>query len=379
MAQGQSGQVVDITAAAPGQEFRIRNARVTMFTGASGCTAAFIDWSGEVELSIDGLLYVDPQHTGPVAYSTSKRYELENVLAFGDPEGTCNFLGSGRIRHSWITGWNRLFKRPTHGMEGVYWAAAASVNGGPRAERAGRGPERGPAGLRVHRPAEHPAALADLRYGLRRGAARRLRRSWSARQQRSRRIGTFGSASVALEAPLEGLLIQGRRLLRCKAAWGESGANVGRNLVAGPVHGLAILEPASCPLAAPQLILEDVVARLPVSNPPRQRALRAEGRGGPCGPVRGARRRSRGAVRPRARGLLGSHRQRRRRPDRLPADPGCAHGMGRGEESRLRRRRRQRRRRPPSTSPTTRSARRRRTAGSTSRSCRAAGWGSSSR
>jgi hypothetical protein len=69
-------------------------------------------------------------------------------------------------------------------------------------------------------------------------------------------VANFYSTSTAhLGAPAEGLLFSNSRLLACNAGWGETGANIGRNLLYQAPAGIAISNPSECPLAAPQKLV----------------------------------------------------------------------------------------------------------------------------
>jgi hypothetical protein len=214
-------------------------------------------------------------------------------------------------------------------LEGVYWRAGSSVAGG----------------FLLANPVEGEqvviqdfvfeglpnSALLDPTCGAGCGLVLRDGFASFADSPTSIGVGRFLSGSLALEAPLAGLAILNHRLLRCSSAWGESGANIGRNLVAGPVQGLPIVDAASCPLAAPQLVVETATPAYPY------RSLVGGERFGPKGPV-GLADPSEAA----GAGLEGPFVLAAVAcSDRIdndgdgwidaPADPGCAHGLARTE------------------------------------------------
>jgi len=248
---GVSTEVVDFLDADPGQRVELEDARVVRYASSVGCKGALDDPNGLVEYAIDGMLYVDPGHAGPiVGLGSPGGHDVENLLAFGDTSASCGALRSARIRNSWLSGWSRLIVYQVRQLQGVRFAARGGAASGAIFGWI-------PAGEAVTIEdfvATGLPATSLIASGCGTGCTVAMRRgfaSWLAPQ--SYGVGNFYStATVHLGAPLEKLLLSNASLLGCSAGWGETGLAIGRNLLHQAPSGVAILNPLTCPLAAPQ-------------------------------------------------------------------------------------------------------------------------------
>jgi hypothetical protein len=263
MTHGGSGQLVDFGNSAPGQTVRIEDGRAVMWTGSLGCGGALLDYGGHVGFELVDSLYLDPQHEGSIAFGDDARFSADGLLAFGDYEGTCHLADRGELSHSYVRGWSRLFKTSVRGLEGVRF-----LPGDDEAEGSVLGVPDG-TGVVVQDfvftglPAVSlvsPVCAGACSLALRDGFA-----FWPVQTTYPGVANFLASANLQLAAPLEGLAIQNRRLLRCSAGWGETGDDIGMNRVVGNLGGIAITEPASCPLAAPQNLLQTTDPSYPLA------------------------------------------------------------------------------------------------------------------
>lgn len=261
---GVSTEVIDFLDADPGQIVRVEDARVVMYAGSPGCKGALDDPTSQVEFQIDGMLYVDPRHPGPlIGLGAAEGHDVTGLLAFGSTTSNCAALRSARVRDSWLEGWNRLVQYLVRDVDGVRFAARG---GGASGSVFGWLPAG--ASVDIHDfvvsgipaiPLVAAACGAGCDLSMRNGFA-----SWASPS--SLGVSNFyDTATVHLVDPLEGLLFENARLLNCSAGWGESGAMIGRNLLVAAPAGAAIGNPATCPLAAEQKLLAatGLAAKLP--------------------------------------------------------------------------------------------------------------------
>lgn len=255
MTHGQSGEAIEFASSAPGQEVRVRNAKVVMWTGGYPCDGAFQDSNGSghnVSFAIDGLLYLDPQHEGSIIGRAVEGHEIAGALAFGDPDGVCPVLQlSGSLRNSWFEGWNRLVGNRVYGIRGVRFDSRDSVVTGSVLGRVGPGE---PVTIEDFVFTGIPGVgLVEAFCGV--GCQMLLRNGYAEWRTPvyGNGIGNFSTdAAPDLSGSLEGLIVRHRSLVRCSAGWGESGENIGVNRVVGAI-GAAINQPQECPLAATQV------------------------------------------------------------------------------------------------------------------------------
>lgn len=251
---GVSTEVVDFLTADPGQRVQLEDARVIRYASSTDCKGALDDPTGQVEYVIDGMLYVDPAHAGPVVGEGAPGgHNVQNLLAFGDTSASCAALRSARVRYSWLSGWNRLIASQVREVQGVRFA---SRGGTPSGAVFGWLPEGEAVSIEDFvATGLPPVSLVGATCGagctlsMRRGSA-----SWLAPQ--SFGVANFyNTATVHLGAPLEGLLFSNARLLSCSTGWGETGLSIGRNLLHQAPGGIAINNPLTCLLAAPQKLV----------------------------------------------------------------------------------------------------------------------------
>jgi hypothetical protein len=252
---GVSTEVVDFLSSDPGQTVRFEDARVVMYPSSTGCKGAIDDPNGHAAFQIDGMLYVDPGHAGPVlGLGDDAGHDVQNLLGFGDVTAACPALRSANVRSSWLTGWNRLIDYHLYGLDGVYFASRGGAATGAVLGNL-------PPGQAV---AAHDFVLESLpgtsmiaSGGCGTGCDLTMQNgfaSWSAPFLNG--VSNFYSTStVHLIAPLQGLLFANSSLLTCSAGWGETGLHIGRNLLYKAPGGVAINNPSTCPLAAPQRLV----------------------------------------------------------------------------------------------------------------------------
>ncbi|RIL03489.1 MAG: hypothetical protein DCC71_15055 [Proteobacteria bacterium] len=260
---GVSTEVVDFLNSEPGQTVRLEDARVVMYASSAGCKGALDDPNGNVAYQVEGMLYVDPRHAGPVlGLGSSAGHDVEELVAFGDGSASCAALRSARVRRSWIEGWNRLVDYQVREVDRVFFA---SRGGAPTGSVFGTVPPGESALLRDFVATGlgnvsllGPVCGTGCAFEMRDGFA-----SWLAPTTQG--VANFyGSANAQLAAPLAGLLFANSRLLTCSAGWGESGDDIGRNLLVSP-GAYPIGYVSACPLAAPQKVVTATgfAARLP--------------------------------------------------------------------------------------------------------------------
>ena len=261
---GFSTEVVDFLAADADQTVRFEDARVVMYPNSTGCKGAIDDPTQKVRFEIAGMLYVDPDHAGPVlGLGASTGHDVENLLAFGDASGTCPALRAGKIRHSWLEGWNRLIDWQVREVDGVYLGARSTTGTGAAL---GTPPQGAAVTLRdfvvtglpgIYLIGSQCGTGCDLT--LEDGFA-----SWLA-PSTSGISNFYSTSSVHLVSPVQGLLFANSRLLSCNSGWGETGVHLGRNLLYQAPGGVAINNPSSCPLASPQKLVTTtgLASRLP--------------------------------------------------------------------------------------------------------------------
>jgi hypothetical protein len=253
---GVSTEVVDFLSSDPGQKVRFEDARVVMYPSSSGCKGAIDDPNGNVTFEIDGMLYVDPGHAGPVlglGAQSGTLHDVADLLAYGDVTAACPALRGGSLRSSWLTGWNRLIDYQVRQLEGVSFA---SRGGAATGAILGSVPPGASVTLRDFLLTGIPGAQlvasscgAGCDLTLRDGFA-----SWASPFTNG--IANFyNSSTVHFVAPVEGLLFSNSRLVSCSPGWGESGVHIGRNLLHQAPGGVAINNPTACPLAATQKLV----------------------------------------------------------------------------------------------------------------------------
>jgi hypothetical protein len=278
---GVSTEVVDFLSSDPGQTVRFEDARVVMYPSSPGCKGAIDDPNGNATFQIDGMLYVDPGHPGPlIGLGNDAGHDVHDVLAYGDVTAACPAMRSGKVRNSWLVGWNRLIDYRLYQLEGVYFSSRGGAASGAVL---GYLPP-GQAVTAHDFVLEHlPASSVIQSGGCGAGCDLTLRdgfASWTAPFLNG--VSNFyNTSTVHLVAPIEGLLFANSSLLTCSAGWGESGAHIGRNLLYQAPGGVAINNLATCPLAAPQRL--DTTTGLAPSLP--YRADLAGERFGPQGRV----------------------------------------------------------------------------------------------
>ncbi len=264
-AHGGSTSAFDTENTAPGQSVRFEDARVTMFASGDGCLGSFDDATHQVRYEVDGMLYVDPQHDGPlIDEGASGGHDVRNLLAFSNTT-SCAAMRSGSVHDSWIEGWNRLIDYEVHDIDGVYFAAVGGANYGSVFGV----PASGTAASIRDFVATNLPATSLLGSVCGSGCDLSLRDGFAAWAQPNP-LGVsnfYSTANLNLAIPLEGMLFSKSNLLRCSAGWGESGTQIGRNLLVDAPQGIAIQEPESCPLAAPQELRSST--ELPTSLPYR--------------------------------------------------------------------------------------------------------------
>jgi len=253
---GVSTEVVDFLSSDPGQTVRFEDARVVMYPSSNGCKGAIDDPTGNVTFEIDGMLYVDPSHTGPVlglGAQSGTQHDVQDLLAYGDVTATCAALRGGRIRSSWLSGWNRLIDYYARQVEGVYYASGGGAVSGAILGSV-------PPGESVTMRDFVLTGLAGAQLvgsGCGAGCALTLRdgfASWAAPFTNG--IANFyNSSRVNFVAPVEGLIFGQSRLVSCSPGWGETGVHLGRNLLYQAPGGVAINNPSACPLAAAQKLV----------------------------------------------------------------------------------------------------------------------------
>jgi hypothetical protein len=251
---GLSTEVLDFLAADPGQTVALEDARIVMYANSPGCKGALDDPTQQVAYDIDGLLYVDPGHFGPiVGLGASTGHVLDGVLAFGNPTTSCAAMRGGRIRRSWLNGWSRLVEYQVREVDRVRFAARGTTASGAIFGWLPEGQSvtlrefvlTGLPGISLI----NPVCGAGCDLTMENGFA-----AWTAPY--SHGVANFYStATVNLVAPLERLLFSNSRLLSCSTGWGESGVDIGRNLLHLAPSGVAINNPTTCPLAAPQKLV----------------------------------------------------------------------------------------------------------------------------
>ena len=252
---GVSTEVVDFLNSDVGQTVRFEDARIVMYPSSTACKGAIDDPNGRVSFQIDGMLYVDPGHAGPViGLGTDAGHDVENLLGFGDVTAACPALRSGNVHDSWLVGWNRLIDYRLYGLAGVYFASrGGAVSGAVLGYLPPGQSVTARDFLLEHLPGESVVASGGCGTGcdltLRDGFA-----SWTAPYPNG--VSNFyNTSTVHLVAPLQGLLLANSSLLTCSAGWGETGLHIGRNLLYQAPAGVAINNLASCPLAAAQRLV----------------------------------------------------------------------------------------------------------------------------
>jgi hypothetical protein len=248
---GTSTEVLDTLASDPGQVVRIEDGRVAMWSGTTGCGAAINDPNRNLRFEIDGLLYVDPHLDGQVVgRGPSGGHAVRNLLAWGSSPN-CAAVRRSHIRDSWVQGWNRLVDYEVTGVENVYFAAETSPYVGSIFGYLPPG-----ASVSIHdfiATNLPPFGLIQPECGS--GCNLTMSDGFGAwREPTLYGVANFYStATVALAEPLEGLLFTNAGLLACSAGWGETGAQIGSNLLIDAPLTTGIDNAAACPAATAQV------------------------------------------------------------------------------------------------------------------------------